>query len=438
MRKNLLQLWLFVHFGRFASYATLHRIFKSFKMKKMQNRTLGAFEKTFWLLDLIDSKDFALAAEIEGRKTVAQWQQALYEAQQRHPNLSVRIVLDALSRPVLEHIDNMPIPLRALNVPDDYRWESEVEKELAVRFDTSQSPLLRAIIVQKPRNTVLILVGHHAVADGTSLNYLVRDILAAVTGQQLLPMPPQVSNDETIGLAGHPEADGSGYAGLAPEPGKIFAPKISSIRISQSLTRDIIERARREQTTVHGAICASVLMASRKMRPEWSDKKIEMISPVCSRKALQLDDNYGLNITTHPVHFEGDQQLSFWEIARLAKAGLSGTDTVTHVENYIGFFRGLTFDTPDIREVIDILKQAFNQEIMVTNLGRVKYQTEFGDLKLKALYGPMVRSGKGKEQTIGALTSNGSLCLTNTSDTPIDGLLEAMERLLLEACAAAD
>jgi len=28
--------------------------------------TLADFEKTFWLLDQIDSKDFALAAEMEG------------------------------------------------------------------------------------------------------------------------------------------------------------------------------------------------------------------------------------------------------------------------------------------------------------------------------------------------------------------------------------
>lgn len=71
---------------------------------------------------------------------------------------------------------------------------------------------------------------------------------------------------------------------------------------------------------------------------------------------------------------------------------------------------------------------------MVTNLVRVKYKTEFGPLKLDALYGPMVRSGKGMEQTIGALTTNGSLCLTNTSDTPIPGLLMEMEQILAKAC----
>lgn len=86
-----------------------------------------------------------------------------------------------------------------------------------------------------------------------------------------------------------------------------------------------------------------------------------------------------------------------------------------------------------MQQMLDALKQAFNHHIMVTNLVRVRYKTEFGPLKLEALYGPMVRSGKGMEQTIGALTTNGSLGLTNTSDTPIPGLLDEMERILEKA-----
>ncbi|MGS2764799.1 hypothetical protein [Sinomicrobium sp. M5D2P9] len=123
-------------------------------------------------------------------------------------------------------------------------------------------------------------------------------------------------------------------------------------------------------------------------------------------------------------------------MARLAKAGLEGTDTAEHARNYTNFFRDLTFNTTDIQKIIDTLKEAFNQEIMVTNLGLIKFGIDFGPLKLKALYGSMVRSGKGKEQTIGVITSNGSLCLTNTSDIPIDGLLQEMENILVEATSA--
>jgi NRPS condensation-like uncharacterized protein len=405
-------------------------------MKNQQNRILGAFEKTFWLLDQIDSKDFALAADIDGIETVTAWQQAIRSAQLRHPNLSVRIVLDQFSRPVLEHVDQLPIPLKVLNVDEGYRWEHEVEKELAVRFNTAEGPLLRVVLVQKPASTVLILTAHHAVADGTSLSYLIRDILTAVGGSELPVMNPQPSNDQTLGFSEDVITAVSEQRYKWTAPNKTVAPKVSSIRVNKEITDKIIEKAREEKTTVHGALCAAVLILSRRMRYEWSDKKIEMISPICARRPLNLDDNYGLNITTHAVYFEGEQNLAFWDVARLAKDGLAETNTEEHVKNYINFFRGIAFNSADIQQMIDILKNAFNHEIMVTNLGKIQYSTKFDKLKLNAVYGPMVRSGKGKEQTIGVITSNGSLCLTNTSDNPIDGLLEKMVEVITVACEA--
>ncbi|RYY36882.1 MAG: condensation protein [Sphingobacteriaceae bacterium] len=404
-------------------------------MTNQQNRTLGAFEKTFWLLDQIDSKDFALAAEINGRETVEAWQQALVKLQQRHPNLSAKVVLDQFSRPVLKHVEGTTIPLRVLNVEDNYRWEQEAEKELATRFNTTEAPLLRAVLIQKPTTTVLILASSHVVADGTSITYLFRDILNALTGKELQAMKPQQSNDETLGLPEDIVIADAEHVKAISNNFKEVAPKISSIRMDAATTQRLIEKAREEGTTVHGAICAAVLTTSRAIRTEWSDRKIELISPICARGPLKLDDNYGLNITTHPVYFEGEQQYDFWEIARQAKAGLAGTNTEEHVRNYINFFRDLTFNSTDIQKMIDILKNAFNHEIMVTNLGKLKYDTDFGKLKLNAVYGPIVRSGKGMEQTVGAISCNNALCLTNTSDSPITCLLEAIMENLTEACS---
>ena len=402
-------------------------------MTKHQNRTLGAFEKTFWLLDQIDSKDFALAAEVEGRVSAAAWRSAINEVQKRHPNLSARIAVDAFTRPFIEHIDSLIIPLKVIEADHDFKWEQEAEKELAIRFDTEKGPLFRVVVVQKPEDTVLILVANHTLADGSSLMYLFRDLLDAVTGQTIKVLAPQKSNDETLGLPDDNVITDTKTSEYVFKKPSTVSPKVESIRFSSESTLQILERSRLEQTTVHGALCAAVVIASRKLRNEWNDKKIELISPICTRKALQLDDNCGLNITTHPVYFENEQQLSFWDIARLAKTGLQGTETVEHVQNYIGFFRQLTFNSTDTQQMIDTLKEAFNHQIMVTNLVKVKYKTDFGKLKLKSVYGPMVRSGKGMEQTIGAVSTNGQLCLTNTSDNPIPGILEEIQRLLAQA-----
>ncbi|WP_022826179.1 phthiocerol/phthiodiolone dimycocerosyl transferase family protein [Hymenobacter norwichensis] len=403
-------------------------------MRTQQNRTLGAFEKAFWLLDQIDSKDFCLAAHISGTQPVEKWRKAIDLVQQRHPNLSVKVVLDALGRPTLQHVEDLPIPLRVVHVAQDYRWEQEVEKELSVRFNTAEGPLLRVVLLQKPESTVLILAANHTVADGTSLSYVTRDLLLVVTGQELALLEPQASNDHTLGLPEDQPAQTVEQVLELNMKTEVVNPLVSSHRFSANTTRTLLERARQENTSVHGAICAAVLLAARKMRPEWDQTRMELVSPICTRGPLSLDDNVGLNITTQSVFFDNQPYMSFWDLARLAKAGLGGTSSVDYTKGYLSFFRNLVFGHNDIAHMLDALKQAFNHHIMVTNLVRVKYKTDFGPLKLEALYGPMVRSGKGLEQTIGALTTNGSLCLTNTSDTPIPGLLLEIKQILDQAC----
>jgi len=304
-------------------------------MKKQQNRTLGAFEKTFWLLDQIDSKDFCLAADITGTQPIEKWRKAIDMTQQRHPNLSVRVVPDELGRPILQHVENLHIPLRVVHVEQNYRWEQEVKKELSVRFNTEEGPLLRVVLVQKTDSTVLILAANHTISDGTSLSYLTRDILLAVTGNELQLMEPQVSNDETLNLPEDVPAQTVEKVIKLKMKTDVVNPLVSSHRFSENTTHNLIERARQENTSVHGAICAAVLMASRKMRPEWDDTRMELVSPICTRGALNLDDNFGLNITTQSVFFEHQRHLSFWDLARLAKAGLGGTSSAEYTKQIL-------------------------------------------------------------------------------------------------------
>ncbi|RFM29026.1 phthiocerol/phthiodiolone dimycocerosyl transferase family protein [Deminuibacter soli] len=402
-------------------------------MNTHQHRTLGAFEKAFWLLDQVDSKDFALAAEVEGTATAGEWQAAVNALQQRHPNLCVRITVDAYNRPVFTPVPGKAIPFRVVDAAEHYRWEQEVETELATRFNTAEGPLLRAVIVRKPAGTVIILVSHHAIADGTSLAYLMRDVLQAVTGKTLSAMPAAVSNDELLGMPEDSVGDIAKQA-LVFETPVAVVPHVDKIQLSQQLTEKLVKRSREEATTVHGALCAAVLMAGRKLDNTWKDERIEMISPVCARRALKIGDECNLNITTHPVYFEPGQVMSFWELARFAKAGLEGVRSVEHVRGYLNFFRELTFNGKDIATMLEPMKAAFNHQVMITNLGRIKYDTDFGAMQLKALWGPMVLSGKGKEQTIGANASNGSICLTNTSQTPLPSLFKLVEQLLEVAC----
>jgi hypothetical protein len=72
---------------------------------------------------------------------------------------------------------------------------------------------------------------------------------------------------------------------------------------------------------------------------------------------------------------------------------------------------------------------------MLTNLGRLPFDSTFGALKLDTLCAPSALRGIEGEQTLGAVTVSASLHLTHSSPAPIPGLLACIEEELRKACA---
>ena len=82
-----------------------------------------------------------------------------------------------------------------------------------------------------------------------------------------------------------------------------------------------------------------------------------------------------------------------------------------------------------IGHALQLKRNAFNAQIMFSNLGRLPFDSTFGSLKLETLWAPCALRGIEGEQTLGAVT------LTHTSPAPIPGLLAGMEEELRKACA---
>ena len=84
-----------------------------------------------------------------------------------------------------------------------------------------------------------------------------------------------------------------------------------------------------------------------------------------------------------------------------------------------------------------MLQGAFAEDILLSNLGRTRFDTHFGPLHLESLWGPAVLAGLPEIQTVGVATTNDSLCLLLTSYEPIPRLLETVETIVSAVCAEA-
>src|SRR5262245_9315698 len=405
------------------------------------NRPLGSLEHLFWLLDQNRSIHFAVTAQIAGRASPYHWLEALERLQERHPILSVCIDGNH-SIPRFRQDNPAPIPLRIVEVDPKARWESEVSEELAMPFDSSRAPLIRAVLIQGDRDTAFILVAHHAIADGLSLAYAIRDTLSAVSGGSLPALPSLPSQEEILAVRAGPvslvrsteqqDSVPGGNPGIY-RPLDNARPRVMGLSLGPTLTARIRNRARREGTTVHGALSAAVAIAGRQRNADWQNTPIRVMSPINIRPLVGVGESCGVFVSATTTAIDG-QATGFWRLARDTRVATAAGQTREAVMSLLSKLGEVVGKGAEVAVAAEFAAAAFAREILLTNLGALTFDDRFGRLKIEELWGPSVLGGMEGEQTIGVAAVNGSISLTHTSHTPTEGLLTAMRSVLVKAC----
>jgi NRPS condensation-like uncharacterized protein len=404
-------------------------------------RPLGALEHLFWLLDRNRPLHFVVTALLSGETSPRDWRRALDRLQERHPILSVCIDGEPGSIPSFHQADARPIPLRIVEDEPELRWEAEVGEELATPFNPSQAPLIRAVLIQGTRDAAFMLVAHHSIADGLSLAYAIRDTLDLLAGRTLEPLPWLPSQDDLMNVSdsvadGQEQSHAQALDPAVYRPNDNARPTVKGLSLSPSLTSKIRDRARREGTTVHGALCAALLLASREVFTEWRDTPLRIMSPINVRPLIDVGESCGVFVSATTSVFDGEAK-EFWDLAREARNSIAANQTSEYIAAGLSAFRQVVGNGAEVATAAELGAQVFANEVMVTNLGNLSFDRQFGAVTLKALFGPAVLNGFEGQQTIGLATVNGALCLLHTGHTPPDGLLEKTQRILARACAGA-
>jgi hypothetical protein len=340
-------------------------------------------------------------------------------------------------------VDAVPIPLRIVEDDPTTRWEAEVGEELATPFDPNGAPLIRAVLVQGIHDAAFMLVAHHTIADGISLAYVIRDTLHALTDGFLASLPVLPSQEDLLGFDHMPPQRGSAgeldrkTPAVSPSTYRQrdnARPKVQGLRPSPALTASLRDRARQEGTSVHGALCAALAIAGRQVSAEWRDIPVRIVSPINIRPTLGVGEECGVFVSAAASVFEVGAA-GFWDLARLAKESVAAGQGREGAEAVTSALQQAVSGGTDVAAASEFAATAFAREGMATNLGPLPFDSQFGALKLKALWGPAVLQGLEREQTMGVATVGGSLYLTHTSHTPPDGLLQAMQDILVQACS---
>lgn len=394
-------------------------------------RPLGAFEELFCLFDQRFPTNHALAAQITGRTTVQQFRDALDAVQQRHPLLSACIDTIFNRVPHFRFVTGQRIPLRVVTSAHA-QWQAEIAEEVSAPFTPNLAPLFRAVLLHQETHCGFILCSHHAVSDGVSLIFLLRDILLALSGHVLEPLVLAPSRETLFGARQRASTEPGLLSSAAKRP---LLPYAEGIKLTPEQTTTLQGRTREEGVTIHAAISAALTISGRAIDESWRNSPLRITSPAEIRDILGLKDQCMVSFGGGDISIAPGTSMAFWDLARFAKHGLSDVKSTENISRMIDLQCAAVSSDLTVEEALELKQSAFNAQVMCSNLGRLPFNGTFGPLKLAALWAPCALRGIEGEQTLGAVTVDDSLHLTHTSPAPIPGLLARIEEELHKACA---
>jgi hypothetical protein len=80
-----------------------------------------------------------------------------------------------------------------------------------------------------------------------------------------------------------------------------------------------------------------------------------------------------------------DSSMTFWDLARFARDGLSAVKSRENISRMIDLQSTAVSSNLIVEQAFQLKRNAFNAQVMFTNLGRPPFDSIFGPLKLEIL-----------------------------------------------------
>lgn len=298
---------------------------------------LGASGKFFLALARQRPTRLSRVIAIEGSLPPQRIKDALRRLQARHPLMRARVV-DAVA-PYIAHDVPAAVELSVIPREGTWHWQRVLESLLEQR-SVPTTPLFSAhyVYAATSRRQELILVAEHAVADGVSMNSLCAELFALCGGEAPLPAREiQPTLEELLPASSRwQRATSFGWAmgrlalvvlsrALREKRGAAVGTAYTYRELTSDETTRLLTRARREQTTVTGALLAATVQAASKRQP--GKPRLAITVPVDLRPRIAGGRLTSADVGhyTSVAYLASRARQSFWPLARALKSQLDRT-----------------------------------------------------------------------------------------------------------------
>jgi hypothetical protein len=405
-------------------------------------RYLGAFEHLHWLFSQSGPRAFAFAIEVAGTTTVDQWRAALDALQLSQPFFSVQIDVDDDRRPYFRQVNDSPIPMRVLDGRLTASWEVEIARENSAILWGDHAPLLRTVLIHQAERSIFIITAHHSIGDGVSMAAALCDLVRALSGEQLERRPMLPSPEDLLDVVSqvspvqdqteHTVANGHNRTSFAQSYVKPFT--IQSLRLDSASTSRIRKRARAEETTLHGALCAAVIHAASTRSSARTQEAVRLLSPFNARKQCGVGNTSSMCIGAAIIPVSSGQERDLWSLARHIKSEHTGPVSRAGFTLALQMISDAVVNISDVDGALDFIEPVFAYQVAVSNIGELRCSNKESAVRITSMWGPSNLLGFEGEQLMGAITINECLHLLYTAYAPLPHLMEEVRATLVAMC----
>jgi hypothetical protein len=169
-------------------------------------------------------------------------------------------------------------------------------------------------------------------------------------------------------------------------------PHVEGIKLTPEQTTALQRRAREEGVTIHAAISAALTIPGRAVDESWRNNPLRIMSPAEIRDILGLKDQCMVSFGGGEISIAPGGSTTLWELARFAKHGLSAVKSTENIFRMIDLQSGVVSSNLSVEQALQLKRNAFNAQVMFSNLGRLPFDSTSRSLKLETLWAPCART----------------------------------------------
>ncbi|MDE2419820.1 MAG: hypothetical protein KGO49_01395 [Gammaproteobacteria bacterium] len=403
-------------------------------MTSLKQKMQGA-ELAVWLASTVIVQNFTASFRITGEFTTDELVNAIERLKGKYPTLSMHVVPKPDGTTEFVSNPDLVIPLRIVERETASTWNEIQTTEMGVPFDMLTQPPIRIVWIRGQGVSELLLVCHHAFADGLAGFLVLRDILTLLGHPDLkfekLPLYPPLnalipnfSGKWRITFLAKLKAKLlklllsfrvvklSSFSMATPEVNPKYF--IQTWEWSKEQTAAFAARCKSEKATVHTALCTAFLRAFAEFHGDGWNRKIQNPVNLRNRLTAKVGEAFGLYINAVKFNVNCNPERDFWDISREIKK------TLVQKSDDQSIFSELTDGCTLMDELVPVVTPGFiakqltkmDYDLSITNLGNLDFPSQFGSLEFENIFPSTI--GKLDEVVVCVMTIRGKMTFSFT------------------------